>query len=121
MAATDRIADAKRAALQANGCEVLMLPAVDGRSSVEALLAELGRRRFTNVLVEGGAGVFGSFLDAGAIDEFHVYIAPRLAGGSAAFSAIGGTGVGRMMEALRLVEWTQEGIEGDLYIHGWRA
>ena len=85
-----------------------------------ALLDELGRRRFTNVLVEGGSGVLGSFLDASAIDEVHVFVAPRLAGGAAALTPVGGQGVGRMADALRLTGWEIEQIEGDLYIHGWR-
>ncbi|HWG44300.1 MAG TPA: bifunctional diaminohydroxyphosphoribosylaminopyrimidine deaminase/5-amino-6-(5-phosphoribosylamino)uracil reductase RibD [Gemmataceae bacterium] len=118
VAATDRLPDAKCAALQAHGCEVLRLPSVERQASVAALLAELGRRRFTNVLVEGGSGVFGSFLDAAAIDEFHVFIAPRLVGGAAATPAVGGHGVERMAEALRLVEWRHEVLDGDLYVTG---
>jgi len=120
LACTERISEAKRTALRAHGCEMMILPDVSGRTSVEALLAELGRRRFTNVLVEGGSGVFGSFLESGSIDEFHVFIAPRLAGGAAATSAIGGTGVDKMTEALRLAEWRHETLDGDLYVHGWQ-
>jgi diaminohydroxyphosphoribosylaminopyrimidine deaminase/5-amino-6-(5-phosphoribosylamino)uracil reductase len=120
IAATERMPQTKRAVLEAHGCEVLMFPDDRGRVSVDALLAELGRRRFTNVLVEGGSGVLGAFLDASAIDEFHVFIAPRLVGGATAISAIGGEGVQHMTDALRLAEWTHEGIDGDLYVHGWR-
>ncbi len=120
VAATERIPEARRNALQGHGCEVVVLPTVQGRTDVDALLAELGRRRFTNVLVEGGGGVFGSFLDARAIDEFHVFIAPRLIGGSAATSAVGGHGVDKMAEALRLSEWRHELLDDDLYIHGRR-
>jgi diaminohydroxyphosphoribosylaminopyrimidine deaminase/5-amino-6-(5-phosphoribosylamino)uracil reductase len=119
VATTADMPDAKRDELQVCGCEVLVLPAADGRPAVGELLAELGRRRFTNVLVEGGAGVFGSFLDARAVDEFHVFIAPRLAGGHAATSPIGGTGVEKMADALALAEWRHEAIDGDLYVHGW--
>ena len=93
---------------------------MNGRTSVEALLAELGRRRFTNVLVEGGSGVFGGFHDLGAIDEFHVFIAPSLAGGTIATGAIGGKGVDKMAEAQRLAEWRHELLDGDLYVHGRR-
>ena len=99
---------------------MLILPDHHGRVSVEALLMELGRRRFTNVLVEGGSGVFGAFLDAAAIDELHVFIAPRLIGGAMATSAVGGNGVQHMTEALRVAEWTHEVLDGDLYVHGWR-
>ena len=120
LAATERMPQAKRAALQAHGCEMLILPDHHGRVSVDALLMELGRRRFTNVLVEGGSGVFGAFLDAAAIDELHVFIAPRLIGGAMATSAVGGNGVQHMAEALRLAEWMHEVLDGDLYVHGWR-
>src|SRR5262245_22463526 len=71
-------------ALQAAGCEILTLPAVEKRVSIAALLAELGRRQMTNVLIEGGAEVLGSFLDADAIDEVHVFVAPLLVGGAEA-------------------------------------
>ncbi len=100
--------------LAALGCEVHTLP------DVAALLDEMGRRRMTNVLVEGGAGVLGSFLDAREIDEVHVFIAPRLAGGTAAKSPIAGAGVEKIADALALAEWHVEMIEGDVYLHGWR-
>jgi diaminohydroxyphosphoribosylaminopyrimidine deaminase/5-amino-6-(5-phosphoribosylamino)uracil reductase len=87
---------------------------------VPALLDEMGRRRMTNVLVEGGAGVLGSFLDAGEIDEVHAFIAPRLAGGTAAKTPIGGRGVEKIAGALSLAEWRVEMIEGDVYLHGRR-
>src|SRR5439155_8684965 len=70
------------AELRGAGCEVLELPAVRDRPSVRALLTELGRRRMTNLLVEGGAEVFGSFCDERLIDEFHVFVAPKLIGGA---------------------------------------
>jgi diaminohydroxyphosphoribosylaminopyrimidine deaminase/5-amino-6-(5-phosphoribosylamino)uracil reductase len=105
--------------LAALGCTVLNLPNVD------ALLDEMGRRRMTNVLVEGGPEVLGSFFDATAIDEFHVFIAPRLAGGAGAKSPIGGRGVEFMKEALPLGGWEVEKIQEveilqtDIYLHGW--
>jgi len=100
------------------GCEVLHL--AEERPDVHALLAELGRRRMTNVLVEGGSAVLGSFLDAAAIDEVHVFIAPRLAGGAKAFTPVGGHGVDAIRQALRLEAIAVELIEGDVYWHGRR-
>jgi diaminohydroxyphosphoribosylaminopyrimidine deaminase/5-amino-6-(5-phosphoribosylamino)uracil reductase len=72
----------------------------------------------TNVLVEGGAGVLGSFLDARAVDEAHVFVAPRLAGGAAALTPVGGRGVEHIADALALSEWTVEQVEGDVLLHG---
>jgi len=101
--------------------EVLCMPACDGRPDVNALLQELGRRRFTNLLLEGGSGVFGSFLDAQAIDELHVLVAPKLVGGSTAPSPGGGRGIAAMADALSLAEWHVETVGKDVYLHGWTA
>jgi diaminohydroxyphosphoribosylaminopyrimidine deaminase/5-amino-6-(5-phosphoribosylamino)uracil reductase len=102
------------------GCSLFALPAEQGRPAVPALLSELGRRRMTNVLIEGGSEVLGSFLDAGAIDEVHVFVAPRLAGGSAARTPVGGHGVDRITDAVTLTNWDVRPVGSDLYIHGWR-
>jgi diaminohydroxyphosphoribosylaminopyrimidine deaminase/5-amino-6-(5-phosphoribosylamino)uracil reductase len=120
IATTERMPQTKRAALQAHGCEVLILPDHHAHVSIDALLTELGKRRFTHVLVEGGSGIFGAFFEVSAIDEFHAFIAPRLIGGAAATNVVGGIGMQHMTDALCLSEWTHEVIDGDLYVHGWR-
>lgn len=103
-----------------SGCEVLGLPGDERQHpSVSALLDELGRRRMTNLLVEGGSAVLGSFLDARAIDEVHVFIAPKLAGGARAVTPVGGSGAARIADALLLAEWQVEAIDRDLLLHGW--
>ncbi len=56
----------------------------------------------TNVLVEGGSRLLGSLFDARAIDEVHVFLAPKLCGGGSAASPIAGNGIERIAEALRV-------------------
>lgn len=88
-------------------------------SSINSVLVELGQRGCTNILVEGGAGVLGSFFDAGAIDEAHVFIAPKLVGGEEAAPAMTGRGLATVPERLSLTEGyavTQVGT--DAYISG---
>ena len=101
--------------LRAAGCEVLVMERLD----VASLLQELGRRRFTNVLVEGGSETLGSFLDARLIDEVHVFVAPKLVGGGEARTAVAGAGVADMSSALRLARWQVEPSGEDMYVHGW--
>jgi diaminohydroxyphosphoribosylaminopyrimidine deaminase/5-amino-6-(5-phosphoribosylamino)uracil reductase len=74
----------------------------------------------TNLLVEGGAEILGSFVAADAVDEFHVYIAPCIVGGSSAPGPVAGVGVDRMKDAWRLVEWEVLQPGGDVLLHGWR-
>lgn len=104
----------KLAGWAADGAEIVALDA----ANLDAVLADLGRRRFTNVLIEGGAGLLGSVLDAKAADEFHVFIAPKLVGGSGP-GPIGGYGLARMADALQLDRATFSPSGADVYVHGF--
>ncbi len=115
LVATAADSEARLAGWAADGAEVLLLPAGDAGLSVDALLTELGRRRMTTVLVEGGAGVLGAFLDANAIDEVWAFIAPKLVGGAAP-SPVAGRGVERITDALQAAEATVERIGADVLI-----
>src|SRR5438132_1871744 len=107
-----------RQALQVAGCEVIPVSGQDAAAVVEHLLDELGRRRMTNILVEGGSALLGSFRDAGAIDEAHVFVAPRLVGGAAALTPLGGRGVDNVADALPLSEFQIEQLGNDPLLHG---
>ena len=111
-------AAADRQRLETAGCEVLVLPGSTHAERLNELLAELGRRRMTNLRVEGGGRLWGNFFDLGEIDEVHVFVAPRLFGGAEASSPLGGRGVESPSDAVQLgdLHWSQLG--GDFYAHG---
>ncbi len=90
----------------------------DAAERLLLLLDELGRRRMTNVLVEGGGQLLGSLFDAGEIDEVHVFIAPKLAGGQDAVTPVGGLGVEQMSQARQLPVPIVERLGDDVYWHG---
>ena len=110
--------DSDRKRLEDAGCEVLACGGATHAERLEELLDQLGRRRMTNVLVEGGGRLLGNLLDAGQIDEVHVFIAPKLTGGAAAPGPIAGDGVEQMSQALELdsPQWKQ--VDRDIYLHG---
>lgn len=58
-----------------------------------------GARRMTHLLVEGGAGVLGSFFAADQVDEIHAYLGPKVVGGSAAPGPVGGSGWSRLVDS----------------------
>lgn len=107
-----------RRALEADGCECLALPVANNQLLLTALLAEMGRRRWTNLLIEGGAGILGSFLDAGAIDEVWIFVAPKLIGGAAAKPVMAGKGVAAMAQAIPVRSWSVEAVGEDLLLRG---
>lgn len=103
---------------QAAGAEVLTLPTHDSGISLEAILHELGRRRMTNVLIEGGAGLHGAVSDAGLADEVLVFIAPLIVGGSSASTAIMGFGVERIANAQKMSDLNIQTFGQDVVIRG---
>lgn len=104
--------------LQQVGCEVLLFAASTRFERMLQLLDELGRRRLTNVLVEGGGQVLGGLFDAQQIDEVHVFVAPKLIGGERAPSPLGGAGLDRVPELPQLIDSVVETSGDDIYIHG---
>lgn len=96
-------AHAKAERLATRGVEVLQIAQNAGSHvSVPELLHTLGKRGIDSVLVEGGSGIHGAFFDEGLVNEAVVYIAPKVVGGSAAPSPVGGTGAARMSDAVAL-------------------
>jgi GTP cyclohydrolase II len=53
----------------------------DGRIDLHALMAILNEKRVNSLMVEGGAKVITSFVNAKLIDQFVITISPRLVGG----------------------------------------
>ncbi len=66
----------KANALRRAGAEILPLRASQTGLDLPELLDELGRRRWTRLLVEGGQKVLGSFIYAGLCDEIIVFVSP---------------------------------------------
>jgi len=77
-------ANRKRRRLELAGCDVLTLPRATSGIGLPALMTALRERQMTNLLVEGGGLVLGSFLQQGLADEARVFVAPRLIGGEEA-------------------------------------
>jgi diaminohydroxyphosphoribosylaminopyrimidine deaminase/5-amino-6-(5-phosphoribosylamino)uracil reductase len=59
------------------------LPTQQHRADLRALLAELSNRGCSDVLVEAGATLAGSFLQEKLVDEMVIYMAPKLLGSTA--------------------------------------
>jgi diaminohydroxyphosphoribosylaminopyrimidine deaminase/5-amino-6-(5-phosphoribosylamino)uracil reductase len=110
----------RRIALEARGVECLVRPESGDKEQIVALLDELGRRRFTNVLVEGGGAVLGSFFAAGEIDEVWAFVAPRLIGGAAGPSPLGGEGVLKLADAWNLDSLSMEQLGPGVLLRGKR-
>jgi diaminohydroxyphosphoribosylaminopyrimidine deaminase/5-amino-6-(5-phosphoribosylamino)uracil reductase len=72
--------EAKQAALQARGASVVCLPGDQGKVDLAAMLQDLARREVNELHVEAGHKLNGSLVREGLVDEFLVYLAPKLLG-----------------------------------------
>lgn len=81
--------DAKKAALEAAGATVIVLPDQNGKVDLAAMLKDLAIREVNELHVEAGSKLNGSLMRAGLVDEFLVYLAPKLIGQGQGMAAFG--------------------------------
>jgi diaminohydroxyphosphoribosylaminopyrimidine deaminase / 5-amino-6-(5-phosphoribosylamino)uracil reductase len=101
--------------LRAQGVEIVN----STRGDLPSVLRELGNRSIQSVLVEGGSTVAGEFIDAGLVNKVTFLIAPKIIGGVTAPSAIGGSGIAMMSEALELERVTVIKRGNDIEVTGY--
>ncbi len=80
---------AREDALRARGAELQCLPNAQGKVDLAAVLADLAARGINELHVEAGAKLSGSFVREGLVDEYLVYIAPKLLGTGRELAAFG--------------------------------
>jgi diaminohydroxyphosphoribosylaminopyrimidine deaminase/5-amino-6-(5-phosphoribosylamino)uracil reductase len=120
IATTSKASAEARRALEAAGAEVLTLPEGDGGVDLASLLAELGERELTSILVEGGGELLGSFFEQGLVDKVLAFIAPVVIGGRDAPTAVAGHGIASLSQALRLRDVEVQQLDGDVLITGYK-
>lgn len=86
--------------LRETGIEFIRVPKTDAGLDLEILMDELYKQGITDVLLEGGSEVNASFLRAGLIDKYLIYVAPKLLGGRNSLTPFTGNDVATMDEAL---------------------
>ncbi len=85
--------DLKKAALEAQGATVIYLPGqqagTQDKVDLKAMLLDLATREVNELHVEAGEKLNGSFIREGLVDEFLVYLAPKLLGRGRDFASFG--------------------------------
>ena len=70
----------RQAALQARGATLVHVPGAGEKVDLAAMLGDLARREVNELHVEAGEKLNGSLVREGLVDEFLVYLAPKLLG-----------------------------------------
>lgn len=81
----------RQAALEARGATLIHMPGAGGKVDLAGMLRDLAAREVNELHVEAGHKLNGSLVRGGLVDEFLVYLAPKLLGqgrGMAGFGPI---------------------------------
>jgi len=101
------------------GTEVIPALSLDEQISLKWLMRELGRRRITSVLIEGGGETIASALKEKIVDKAIFFIAPKIVGGKSAPTSVAGDGIKQINRALSLKNVRTEKIGPDILVEGY--
>jgi riboflavin-specific deaminase-like protein len=118
VATTESAAGERVRELEQLGAEVLRLPTNDAQTGVDlaALFLELGRRKISSVLVEGGARIVTSLLAARLVDRLVVAIAPKIIGQGT--EAIGDLKITHLQDAIVFSTFKTRRLGPDIIFDG---
>ena len=103
--------------LEAQGCRIVDCPALpNGWVDLHALLRRLAAEGIGHVMVEGGARIITSFLEARLVDYAVVTLAPQFLGGLPALGR--GAGRGIVSAVANIQTWVSARLGDDLVLGG---
>jgi len=94
-------------------------PAADGRPDLERVMARLGEREITSIIIEGGAMVNWAALSAGIVDKVFFYYAPKILAGTSSIPLALGTGYRRISDAAYVRSLTLHRFGEDFAVEGY--
>jgi diaminohydroxyphosphoribosylaminopyrimidine deaminase/5-amino-6-(5-phosphoribosylamino)uracil reductase len=109
----------RQRAMEKAGAQVILVSSRANRVDPRQVVAALGKRGITQLLVEGGGNVAACFLSAGLVDEVYLFVAPRFLGGKDAPTALEGKGWATPALGPRLKIAEMKPIGDDWLIHGY--
>jgi len=94
-------------------------PTVDGRPDLDRVMAELGKREITSLIIEGGAMVNWAALAAGIVDKVFFYYAPKILAGTGSIPFALGSGYRRISEAASVKSLELHRFGEDFAVEGY--
>jgi diaminohydroxyphosphoribosylaminopyrimidine deaminase/5-amino-6-(5-phosphoribosylamino)uracil reductase len=119
LATTDKIEMTKKRDLERLGAQVIVCPQKEGKVDLGHLMFSLGKMGIDSVLLEGGSTIAFSALMNGVVDKVVSFIAPKIIGGVAAPSPVGGKGLSSMEDAIVIENWKYRKTGTDIMVEGY--
>lgn len=115
--ATGKGVSLRRAALyEAKGAKVIFISVKNGMLDLRELLKALLEMGIIEVLVEGGGELVASLVERRLVDRFLFFIAPKIIGGRDAVTAVEGSGIDSIKEAVALKNVSIKKFKKDILI-----
>lgn len=105
--------------LEEKNIEIVVVKEKEKKVDLKDLVRVLGEMRIDSILLEGGATINNSALEAGIVDKVQFYIAPIIIGGEKAKGPVGGRGVKNLVEAYRVSNISCKSIGQDILLEGY--
>jgi len=109
------VTDAQIEPLRQRGAEIWRSPSGESTAMIDGLLAELSCQGSTNVMIEGGGELMASFVAMRQVDEFQVYLGPKIFGGAMAPGPVAQPVAGQLVDSpllhLRSIEQLGEDVK----------
>ena len=102
--------------LEALGVHVIKVLENKHRIDISSLMSILGKMSIDSVLIEAGAELNASAVEAGVVDCVQIYVAPKLLGGQDARSSISGKGIAKLSDAVQLGKPQISVFDGDVLL-----
>jgi diaminohydroxyphosphoribosylaminopyrimidine deaminase/5-amino-6-(5-phosphoribosylamino)uracil reductase len=112
------VSDSKERSLSRAGVQVIRVPPGDLGLDLLGVLKELGRRRLSSILVEGGGRVSGSFIQDGFADEFYFFYAPKILADPGGVCMLRGRPRLRIADCFHAYEISAAKLGEDLLVRG---
>lgn len=119
IATTEKANKSKKKNLEEMGIKVITVSSINNRVNLRDLMKRIGEEQIDSVLIEGGSELNFSALEEQIVDKIKFYIAPKILGGQASKSSIGGKGVSHLRDCINLKNITYSSINNDLILEGY--
>jgi diaminohydroxyphosphoribosylaminopyrimidine deaminase / 5-amino-6-(5-phosphoribosylamino)uracil reductase len=114
----DNAPEQKERILSRAGATVFRISSGESGIQISELLKELGKRRISSLLVEGGGRVLGSFMESGFADECHFFYAPKILGDSHGTNMLSGATRAKIADAVPVYGLKTRKFGEDLLVSG---
>lgn len=101
------------------GVKILKLKTKKGKFNLNELMLELGRNQITSIMIESGSELVASALEQKIVDKIIYFIAPKIIGGITSPSPVGGEGIRKIKEVIKLKDMEFKKMGADIIVEAY--